>query len=73
MSARRLRVYRRRPAAYPRHIGCMADAMYRRHHLVTPRDALASPMHREVSTIHPGVSHTLWMSGIELANVKVRS
>ena len=26
--------YRRRPAAYPRHIGCMADAMYRRHHLV---------------------------------------
>ena len=29
-------VYRRRPAAYPRHIGCMADAMYRRHHLVYP-------------------------------------
>ena len=36
VSARRLRVYRRRPAAYPRHIGCMADAMYRRHHLVYP-------------------------------------
>jgi hypothetical protein len=36
VSARRLRVYRRRPAAYPRHIRCMADAMYRRHHLVYP-------------------------------------
>ena len=26
-------------------------------------DALVSPIHREVSTIHPGVSHTLQVSG----------
>jgi hypothetical protein len=63
-------VYSRRPAAYPPDIsgenGCMADA---RCIGDTPlgdgvsRYVRASPIHREMYPIHPGVSHTLRVSG----------